>query len=95
MTRARKIRGRVIGRRRGVAASVATSERGVPTTTIDRFMYSLKRIAADIYVADGCEDSMVVGCSLLRFVHSLTRPGSFKLNQIQMSRTTSSSHLFY
>ena len=47
MTSARKINGKVIGRRRGIDASVAKRERGVPRMTIDRFRYSLARIASD------------------------------------------------
>jgi hypothetical protein len=44
MTSARKSRGKVIGRRRGIDANVAKSERGVPRMIIERFKYSLPRI---------------------------------------------------
>jgi hypothetical protein len=38
---ARKIRGIVIGKRRGIVASVVMIESGVPRTTIDRLTISL------------------------------------------------------
>ena len=47
MTSARKINGKVIGRRSGIDARVARRERGVPRMTIDRFRYSLAPIVSD------------------------------------------------